>query len=164
MRLAPLSSLALAGLFACSGRDAPPDTGETADTGTSPVVVELSPALCDDTSQLDAVLDALEANEQTQMFGGANVEQFDRMVAAPLEPFYMFNLIHYREWAVYPDGRETDLTGREANALYAPTEYLSAIGAGPAYVTEIHDQIDGDDPSGTRSRSSRIRARWRSWR
>jgi hypothetical protein len=146
MRLALLTCLALFGLFACRSSDENPDTDETADTGTSPTVVELSPALCDDTSELDAVLDALEASGQSQMFGGANIEQFERMVAATLEPFYMFNLIHYREWAEYPDGRETDLTGREANALYAPTEYLSAIGAGPAYVTEIHDQIDGDDP------------------
>jgi len=156
-----LPLLAMCGLFACNGGEdpdtdagtAPTDLGGTTDSVvgdtdsgvTSVAPIELTPALCDDTSQLEAVMAALEAGGEGGMFGGANLEQFERMMAAPLEPFYMFNLIHYREWAEYADGRETDLTGREANALYSPTEYLSAIGAGPVFVTEIHDQIDGDD-------------------
>ena len=68
------------------------------------------------------------------------------MIDAPTEgPFYMFNLIRYREQAEYPDGRETDLTGREANALYAPFEFLTAIGARLVFSTEVDQQIDGDD-------------------
>jgi len=114
------------------------------DTKTPPV--ELTTNLCDDPSNLQAVLEALQSGEGGGMFGGANQEQFERMLAAPTEgPFYMFNLLKYREWAVYPDGRETDLTGREANALYAPVEFLEAIGAQPVFMTEVHNQIDGDD-------------------
>ena len=69
------------------------------------------------------------------------------MLAAPTEgPFYMVNLIHFRELAVYPDGRETDLTGREANAIYSPTEFLAAIGARIVFNTDVDMQIDGDEP------------------
>jgi len=43
-------------------------------------------------------------------------------------PFHMINLIEFREKADYRDGRETDLTGREADASYAPLEFLKQIG------------------------------------
>ena len=48
----------------------------------------------------------------------------------------MANLIRYRDKAVYADGRETDLSGREANALYAPIDFLAAIGARIVYASE----------------------------
>ena len=35
------------------------------------------------------------------------------------QPIYMVNLLKYRDHAIYEDGRETSLTGREAYALYA---------------------------------------------
>ena len=117
-----------------------------ASDASSPAPIELTTTLCDDPSNLQAVMEALQSSEAGGMFGGANQEQFERMMAAPTEgPFYMFNLLKYREWAVYADGRETDLTGREANALYGPVEFLQAIGAQPVYMTEVHDQIDGSD-------------------
>lgn len=34
------------------------------------------------------------------------------------EPIAMLNLLKFRDRAAYPDGRETDLSGREAYALY----------------------------------------------
>ena len=34
------------------------------------------------------------------------------------EPINMVNLLKFKEKAVYPDGRETDLTGAEAYAIY----------------------------------------------
>ncbi|MEM9515375.1 MAG: DUF1330 domain-containing protein [Actinomycetota bacterium] len=37
----------------------------------------------------------------------------------PDGPIYMVNLLEFKEFAEYEDGRETDLTGREAYALYA---------------------------------------------
>ncbi|MEM8747043.1 MAG: DUF1330 domain-containing protein [Actinomycetota bacterium] len=37
----------------------------------------------------------------------------------PDGPIYMVNLLEFKEVAEYEDGRETDLTGREAYALYA---------------------------------------------
>ncbi len=127
------------------------DMSETdSDVETTPPL-ELTTDLCDDPSNLQAVMEALQNSGGGGMFGGgmfggANQEQFERMMAAPTDgPFYMFNLLRYREWAEYSDGRETDLTGREANALYSPVEFLEAIGARPVYMTEIHDQIDGND-------------------
>jgi len=139
-----VTCVALAGC----GDDASVDSTDAGTTdGTVEVPpIELTPDLCDDTSQMEDVLEALQNGESGGMFGGANIEQIQRMLAAPTEgPFYMVNLIKYREWAVYADGRETDLTGREANALYAPIEYLQAIGARVVFNTEVHNQIDGDD-------------------
>ncbi|MEE4218700.1 MAG: hypothetical protein V2I48_13885 [Xanthomonadales bacterium] len=79
-------------------------------------------------------------------FGGLNPDQVERMVAEPTRgPFYMLNLIRFRELAEYRDGRDTSLTGREANALYSPVEFLSAIGAGPVFLAPVYNQIDGSD-------------------
>ena len=38
--------------------------------------------------------------------------------AGPAGPIIMVNLLKYRDKAEYPDGRKTDLTGREAYAIY----------------------------------------------
>ncbi|MEL6180992.1 MAG: hypothetical protein AAFS10_18690 [Myxococcota bacterium] len=112
---------------------------------TSPGL-ELSPTLCDDPSHLAPLLESIQASDGDDAFGGVNEEQLQRMLMAPTDgPFYMFNLIRYRDQAVYPDGRDTDLTGREANALYSPTEFIQAIGARIVFNTAVHDQIDGDD-------------------
>jgi hypothetical protein len=139
----------------CSDGAAPEDdSGAELDTGTTddagrPGPLELTTTLCDDPSLARALLEALGGGGEGAdegAFGTVNQEQIQRMLAAPTEgPFYMVNLIQYRERAVYPDGRETDLTGREANALYAPIEFLEAIGARIVFNTEVHDQIDGDD-------------------
>ena len=47
------------------------------------------------------------------------------------EPFFVLNLIKYSDRAEYADGRETDLTGREAYALYGRDQlkHLREIGA-----------------------------------
>jgi hypothetical protein len=78
--------------------------------------------------------------------GDANAELIQQMLESPTDgPIYMVNLIRYRELAEYADGRETDLTGREANALYAPAEFLAAIGARVVFSADVDMQIDGDD-------------------
>lgn len=77
-------------------------------------------------------------------YGEINQEQLRRMVEidpADDGPFHMINLIKFREKAVYTDGRETDLTGREADALYAPFEFLQAIGAEIAFVGEVETNL-----------------------
>ncbi len=136
-----------------------PDAGEPADVGEPPdvmdgsdaadgegtPVLELTPELCNDPSKLQALVGMLDGGGMGEAFGGANPAQIERMMAAPTEgPFYMFNLIRYREQAVYPDGRQTDLTGREANALYSPVEFLEASADRPVYLSEVHEQLDGD--------------------
>jgi uncharacterized protein (DUF1330 family) len=41
------------------------------------------------------------------------------MANASDQPVVMLNLLKFRERAVYPDGRESDVTGRQAYDLYA---------------------------------------------
>lgn len=77
-------------------------------------------------------------------YGEINEAQVRRMVETdPADdgPFHMINLIKFREKAVYRDGRETELTGREADALYAPFEFLQAIGAEIAFVGEVETNL-----------------------
>lgn len=78
-------------------------------------------------------------------FGQINPEQMARMLN-PAEdgPFYMINLIQFREKAVYPDGRETDLTGQEANSLYSPIDILEEIGAEPVFMAQVEKMRLGD--------------------
>lgn len=72
----------------------------------------------------------------------------------PDGPIYMVNLLKFREKAEYEDGRETDLTGREAYALYgqAVSKLLVKHGGGPVFggsvthltigfVEELWDQV-----------------------
>ncbi|MEO1058729.1 MAG: hypothetical protein AAFY28_17630 [Actinomycetota bacterium] len=49
----------------------------------------------------------------------------------PDGPIYMVNLLEFKEFAEYEDGRETDLTGREAYALYGEgqRDVLAMFGA-----------------------------------
>lgn len=119
------------------------DSGAGDDSGLVGGPLPLTPTLCDDATNVDAVRGMME---QAGASSDMNADQIARMLEAPTEgPFYMVNLIHYRDQAEYADGRETDLTGREANALYSPTEFLTAIGARPVFMTEVANQIDGDD-------------------
>ena len=56
------------------------------------------------------VKNALEPNDE-QMAGFAEPDDG--------QPIYMVNLLKYREAAEYPDGRDSELSGREAYARYA---------------------------------------------
>ncbi|MEO0325120.1 MAG: hypothetical protein AAF447_19330 [Myxococcota bacterium] len=123
------------------------DLGEAppSDLGTTEGPLPLSTELCDDPSLVAELADSLGGSGAG--FGELNQATVQQMLAAPTEgPFYMVNLIKYRELAVYADGRETDLSGREANALYAPTDFLAAIGARVVFNAAVDEQIDGDTP------------------
>jgi len=150
-QIAPLL-LACAALLGCAEEATAPagaDTGAAgpADTGGAEPPLELTPDLCDDASNMDALLDALgDVDEGEPSYGEINLDQVTRMVLAPTEgPFYMVNLIRFRAWAEYPDGRETDLTGREANDLYAPIEFLEAIGARIVFAGDVAWTTDGEE-------------------
>ena len=47
-------------------------------------------------------------------------------------PIYMLNLLKFKEKAEYSDGRDTDLTGAEAYAIYSEevVEHLANVGGG----------------------------------
>ena len=57
----------------------------------------------------------------------------------PEGPIYMVNLLKYRERAEYADGRETDLTGREAYDLYAAevSKLLHEFGGGGMFHARV---------------------------
>jgi len=58
-------------------------------------------------------------------------------------PVWMVNLMRYREVADYADGRETTISGREADDRYAPVEILGDIGAAPVFFGDVDQQLLG---------------------
>jgi uncharacterized protein (DUF1330 family) len=61
-------------------------------------------------------------------------------------PIWMVNLMKYREIAQYADGRESTISGREADDLYAPIDTLTEIGAEPVFFGNVDQQLLGDTP------------------
>ncbi|MCP4612735.1 MAG: hypothetical protein GY845_28910 [Planctomycetes bacterium] len=133
-----------------TGDDAPASElsitdGDATDAINMPPL-ELTPDLCDDSNNMALLMNSLGSDGSSPSYGKLNQEQAMRMVTAPTEgPFYMVNLVRFRNEAEYPDGRETDLTGREANALYSPIEFLDAIGARIVFVGEVDGTTVGEE-------------------
>lgn len=61
-------------------------------------------------------------------------------------PVWMVNLMKYREVAQYADGRESTLSGQQADDEYAPLESLGAIGAEPVFFGTVDQQLLGASP------------------
>jgi hypothetical protein len=61
-------------------------------------------------------------------------------------PIWMINLMKYRGVAQYADGRDSSITGRQADDLYAPIDTLTEIGAKPVFVGDVDQQLLGDAP------------------
>ena len=59
-------------------------------------------------------------------------------------PVWMVNLMRYRETADYADGRESSISGREADDRYAPLGPLAAVGAAPVFVADVETQLLGE--------------------
>lgn len=61
-------------------------------------------------------------------------------------PVAMVNLLKYRKQAVYEDGRETDLTGRQAYGLYATEmkKLVEASGGRFIFTAEVASLLLGD--------------------
>ena len=57
----------------------------------------------------------------------------------PAGPIYMVNLLRFKERAEYPDGRESELTGREAYQLYgqAVSQILGAYGGAVVFAGDV---------------------------
>ena len=125
--------------------DIPTETSPAEDAFPVPPV-ELTPDLCDDPSKMALLVESMGVGGGDPSYAEINEAQVMTMIQAPTEgPFYMVNLIRYREWAEYPDGRQTDLTGREANALYSPIEFLEAIGARAVFNGEVVGTTLGEE-------------------
>jgi len=117
----------------------------TADDNSEPPI-ELTTSLCEDPNNMAVIRDALGGNSSSPSYGEVNQAQYQRLLENPTYgPFYMVNLVNYRELAQYADGRESDLTGREANSLYSPLEFLEAIGAKIFFQAGVTDTVEGID-------------------
>lgn len=63
----------------------------------------------------------------------------------PGGPMWALNLMKYRERAEYADGRESALSGMEADNVYAPHEHLAAVGSRVILVAPVVHHLVGDD-------------------
>ncbi len=63
----------------------------------------------------------------------------------PGGPMWALNLMKYRPVAQYADGRDTTLTGAEADDEYAPIDELAAVGARILFMAPVVHQLVGDD-------------------
>ncbi|MEL7209585.1 MAG: hypothetical protein AAGK32_15340 [Actinomycetota bacterium] len=63
----------------------------------------------------------------------------------PGGPMWALNLMKYREQAEYTDGRSSELTGAEADEVYAPHEHLAAVGSRIILIAPVVHQLVGDD-------------------
>lgn len=85
----------------------------------------------------------------TMRYGSVDTAYADRMATTPPDadgPVWMVNLMSYRDRAEYADGRDTTLTGQEADDRYAPFEALAAVGAEIVFVGEVDSQLLGETP------------------
>jgi len=62
------------------------------------------------------------------------------------QPIYMVNLLKFKDKAVYPDKRKTDLTGEEAYAIYGQEVrgHLEKVGANPIFSGKVSRLMLGE--------------------
>ncbi len=78
-----------------------------------------------------------------------NKEQIEGSTQPGAEgPIFMVNLLRFKDNAEYEDGRETELTGREAYTLYleAVSELLQEFGGGAMFVADVERRKDSSWP------------------
>lgn len=76
-----------------------------------------------------------------------NREQIEGFMAPGQDgPIYMLNLLTFKEKAEYPDGRDTDLTGAEAYAVYSAevAGHLATVGGRPMFVATVERLMLGE--------------------
>jgi uncharacterized protein (DUF1330 family) len=76
-----------------------------------------------------------------------NREQIEGFMAPGQDgPIYMLNLLTFREKAEYPDGRDTDLTGAEAYAVYSAevAGHLATVGGRPMFAAKVERLMLGE--------------------
>lgn len=111
--------------------DSDEDTATTAPVATDPPVADE------------------EGSDVFRELNEAEAERFRSLSAEDDGPFFMINFIKYREQAEYPDGRASDLTGFQADAIYSEfmqTVKFPEIGARSVYAARVEgDTIGGSD-------------------
>ena len=127
-----------------SGDESPPTTALVNDSTTTEAPTTTQPATSSTPRDPEPGNVGAEVGAEV---GAANVDELQRFLAVAPEddgPFYMVNLVRFREAADYADGRVSDLTGREADAIYTDwmrTERLPEIGAEIAYAGSVEDEL-----------------------
>jgi hypothetical protein len=87
---------------------------------------------------------------QTVRYGQVNVDYGMKLATAPPAedgPIWMVNLMHYRDKANYSDGRTSEISGKEADDLYAPLGPLAAVGAEVVFLADVDTQFLNDSPA-----------------
>jgi hypothetical protein len=85
-------------------------------------------------------------------FGTIDFSYAEELASRPPEedgPIWMVNFMRYKQTADYGDGAAgpgEEISGREADDRYAPTEVLAAIGADVAYFGDVVGPDGGPDP------------------
>ena len=76
-----------------------------------------------------------------------NREQIEGFMAPGQDgPIYTLNLLKFKEKAEYPDGRDTDLTGAEAYAVYSAevAGHLATVGGRPMFAAKVERLMLGE--------------------
>ena len=62
------------------------------------------------------------------------------------DPIYMLNLLKFKDKAEYADGRETDMTGAEAYAIYGAevVAHLAKVGGAPMFSARVERLMLGE--------------------
>jgi len=84
----------------------------------------------------------------TVRYGEIDTDEAERLATMGPDhdgPVWMVNLMKYRDVADYADGRETTLTGKEADDRYFPIEALRAVGAEIVFAADVESQLLGDE-------------------
>jgi len=63
----------------------------------------------------------------------------------PGGPMWALNLMKYKQRAEYADGRESSISGMEADDVYAPHEHLRKVGSRLVMMAPVVHQLVGDD-------------------
>lgn len=95
---------------------------------------------------IERIIELIVANGPS--YGEVNADELRRILTIEDDrPFYMFNLIRYREHALYPDGSNANLTGRQADARYeeAALPILESFGARVAFAADVEESLIGGD-------------------
>ena len=171
--LMPIAAIAATTLLlAACGGDAEPseDAGPSpaAETATTaPSTTTTSPTSTSAAPATTAVPDDAVVTEPTSPFttvrptddevprfgaemGEANVAEISAFLQDPDDdggPFYMVNMIRYRDQADYPDGRASDLTGEEADAIYGEfmaETMLPKYGHEVVYIADVETDVVGE--------------------
>jgi hypothetical protein len=91
-----------------------------------------------------------ERTSPSARYGQIDEHYAARLATCPPDddgPIWMVNLMSYRDRAEYPDGRASDISGREADDRYTPLGPLAAIGAEIVFVADVDTQFLNPAPA-----------------